>query len=116
MIYRLIDMEQQDVLCSDMSWKKYNDLTVLYKWLDKLIERYPKIVTEYVYGRSYENRPLRAVKVSHRSVCIVYRKVFNFYFKLIAYINNLGKSNHFHSINNSCTRMDISRYRFLLLE
>lgn len=64
-------MEQPDVLCSDFSWTKYNDLTVFYKWIDKLVKRYPKVVTDYVYGKSYENRPLRAVKVSHRPVCLL---------------------------------------------
>lgn len=67
--FRLIDMDQPTTLCSDFSFSRYNDLSVFNKWLDKLLKRYPDVVTDYVYGKSYENRPLRAVKVSHRPVC-----------------------------------------------
>lgn len=69
--FRLIDEEQDENVSLDggFGWKKYNDLETVYAWLDELIEKYPNIVTGYEYGKSYEGRPLRAVKVSHKKVC-----------------------------------------------
>ncbi|XP_055295225.1 zinc carboxypeptidase-like [Sitodiplosis mosellana] len=63
----LIDAEQPEVLCSSFDWKQYHDTAAIYKWLDELIRRHRKILTDYTYGRSYENRPLRAVKLSHKA-------------------------------------------------
>lgn len=53
-------------------WNKYHDLNVIYKWLDQLLEEYPNVLTNYVYGKSYEGRPLRAIKVSHKKVLTSY--------------------------------------------
>lgn len=47
-------------------WNKYNDLNAIYKWLDQLLETHSSVLTNYVYGKSYEGRPLRAVRVSHK--------------------------------------------------
>lgn len=65
---RLIDGEQPEVLCSSFDWRQYHDSVAIYKWLDEVIRRHRKILTAYTYGRSYENRPLRAVKLSQKSV------------------------------------------------
>lgn len=56
------------MLSSEFSLTQYNNLSVIYEWLDNLLERRPNVVTNYVYGKSYENRPLRAIKVSHKPV------------------------------------------------
>lgn len=53
---------------SGFGWDKYNDLTAIYDWLDKLLEEYPDVLSNYNYGKSYEKRDLRAVKVSHKKV------------------------------------------------
>lgn len=53
-------------------WKKYYDLDAIYGFLDTLLEKYPKVLTSYEYGKSYEGRPLRAVKVSHKKVRKLY--------------------------------------------
>lgn len=66
--FSLIDMEQPKVLRSGLSWTQYNDLSTIYKWLDELLEQYPKLLKSYNYGKSYEGRPLRAVKLSSKSV------------------------------------------------
>ena len=69
-ICRLIDEEQPATMSlnDDFGWKKYYDLDAIYGWLDQLVEKYPNVLTSYEYGKSYEGRPLRAVKVSHKKV------------------------------------------------
>lgn len=66
----MIDAEQPADLSDayEFGWNKYYNLDAIYSWLDKLLEKHPKLLTGYVYGKSYEGRPLRAVKVSHKKV------------------------------------------------
>lgn len=96
-LFRLIDEEQNESVNfgGDFGWKKYNDLDTIYGWLDDLVKKYPDIITNYNYGKSYEGRPLRAVKVSHKKVCNEFTAIsLNF-----EHTNNIeftGKSNHFH--------------------
>lgn len=52
----------------DYGWKNYYNLEATYKWLDQLLTKYPKVLTNYNYGKSFEGRQLRAVKVSHKEV------------------------------------------------
>lgn len=80
---RLIEEEQVPTMERShdfgFGWNRYNDLNAIYKWLDQLLEKYPNVLTNYVYGKSYEGRPLRAVKVSHKKVLASYthtRKCF----------------------------------------
>lgn len=49
-------------------WKKYYNLSEIFDWLDQMLDKYPHLLTHYNYGKSYEGRPLRAVKVSHKQV------------------------------------------------
>lgn len=67
---RLIDHEEFQTMsfAEDYGWTKYYNLDATYKWLDQLLEKYPKILTNFNYGKSYEGRQLRAVKVSHKEV------------------------------------------------
>lgn len=67
--FRLIDNEQPARRDSDFTWTQYNDLPAFNKWLDGLLQRYPTILKEYVYGKSNEDRPLRAIRISYRDVC-----------------------------------------------
>ncbi|XP_055308561.1 uncharacterized protein LOC129572592 [Sitodiplosis mosellana] len=66
-LQKLIDEEQPKNLDrSGFGWKQYNELGAIYAWLDDILKKYPKVLTNYTYGKSYEKRPLRAVKVSHK--------------------------------------------------
>lgn len=66
--YRLIEDELPSFRSSHFGfdWSNYYRLHAIYEWLDELLEEYPNVLTNYVYGESYEGRPLRAVKVSHK--------------------------------------------------
>lgn len=75
----LIDEEQPKQLQATFGWTQYNKLSEIYSWLDGLLEQYPNVLTSYDFGKSYENRTLRAVKLSHKEV-FVDIKYFNWYF------------------------------------
>nr|ABA29649.1 carboxypeptidase A [Mayetiola destructor] len=64
----LIDNEQPKVFASEATfgWKKYHDLTEIYEWLDEILEKFP-VLSNYNFGTSYEGRPMRAVKISHKA-------------------------------------------------
>lgn len=66
--YRLIEEELPSFrsFAHGFRWNDYYRLHAIYEWLDELLEKYPNVLTGYVYGKSYEGRPLRAVKVSHK--------------------------------------------------
>lgn len=67
----MIDEEQPKELQKAFVWTQYYDLSAIYAWLDELLVAYPNILTNYNFGKSYENRTLRAVKLSHNEVNIV---------------------------------------------
>lgn len=71
------------MLSAGFGWKQYYDLNAIYAWIDEILEKFPFVLTNYNFGTSYENRTLRAVKVSHRNVWkylmfIGYRAINNF--------------------------------------
>ncbi|KAI9585868.1 hypothetical protein GQX74_001715 [Glossina fuscipes] len=50
-----------------LDWAFYPRLCEIYAWLDELIDRFPKIVTGFNIGRSYEGRLIRGIKISFKS-------------------------------------------------
>lgn len=67
--FRLIDEEQPKYATrGTFGWEKYYDLTDIYTWLDQLLEQYPEVLTNYNFGTSYENRTIRAIKLSKKKV------------------------------------------------
>lgn len=75
-LQELIDAEQPK-FSSDRSfgWEKYYDLNDIYKWLDQILEKYPNALTNFDYGTSYENRKLRAIKLSKVKVILIFLRV-----------------------------------------
>lgn len=64
-----------------------------------MLEEFPNVLTNYNFGYSYENRTLRAVKLSHKAVSkskgwLKYKNSVMKQKKI--WIS--GKSNHFHWI------------------
>ncbi|KNC30333.1 hypothetical protein FF38_03910 [Lucilia cuprina] len=49
---------------ADMDWTQYHDLPVIYSWLQKITSKHRRLVKPYVIGRSYEKRPIKAIKIS----------------------------------------------------
>lgn len=56
------------------NWTQYQTLEQIYGWLDFKILQYPKILTNLTVGKSYENRTIRAVKLSKKSVNINHQR------------------------------------------
>lgn len=72
--HRLIDAEQSPVVSNplpEFGWKQYHNLSTIYNWLDKMLLKYPNVLSNCNYGKSYEGRPLRAITVSHKKVANV---------------------------------------------
>lgn len=68
----LIDEEQPDVTPrAAFGWKQYHTITEIYDWLDQQLKQHPQLLTNYNIGKTYENRVIRAIKLSYRpeSVC-----------------------------------------------
>lgn len=106
----LIDAEQpQDTTRTSFGWERYNNLTEIYAWLDDLVIEFSNVLTNYDFGKSYENRTLRAVKLSYKEVTLA--KTVRFFsidfVEMYPIISTFftGKSNDFHWVKYSCTRM-----------
>lgn len=64
----MIDAETPAVQPRAFGWTAYNNYTEIYDWLDELLETYPTILTGHVVGYTYQDRPIRAVKISYKEV------------------------------------------------
>lgn len=65
----MIDDEQPRIAPrTTFGWAKYYGLEDIYNWLDELLLQYPDILTNYNFGTSYENRTIRAIKLSYKKV------------------------------------------------
>ena len=87
-------------------WRSYYNVSTIYAWLDDLVSEHSDILTNIVFGESYEKRPLRAIKLSQQEVWPKnILNVFKFFppidiliqiFRRFTFDFPIGKSNHFH--------------------
>lgn len=66
--YSLIDNEQPEHIPRAFGWTAYYNLEAIYGWLDEKLKEYPDLLTNYEIGTTYENRTIRAVRLSHKAV------------------------------------------------
>lgn len=66
--FRFIDTEQRRNYQPGYGWTHYYTVTEIYGWLDDLLEKYPNVLTDFTIGSSFENRTIRAIKLSHKPV------------------------------------------------
>lgn len=66
---RLIDRERESNRQSEthFDWTAYKNYTQIYEWLDEQIAAHPTVLQERPFGRSYEGRPIRAVRLSRKA-------------------------------------------------
>lgn len=64
----LIDNEQPNVKSARFDWTAYRTLSEIYNWLDEQLMAYPNVLTNLSVGKSYENRTIRAIRLSHKEV------------------------------------------------
>lgn len=75
---RLIDAETPAVQPRFLEWSGYSNYTTIYSWLDELLETHSDILTSHLVGTTYQGRPIRAVKLSHKAVRLtIYFKLKN---------------------------------------
>ncbi|XP_058059273.1 zinc carboxypeptidase-like [Anopheles bellator] len=48
-------------------WTDYYTVDEIYAWMDATTAQYPTILSGTVFGRSYEGRDLKAIKLSHKA-------------------------------------------------
>ncbi|XP_037024577.1 zinc carboxypeptidase-like [Bradysia coprophila] len=66
-IQRLIDAETPEQQPREsFGWENYHTLDEINAWLDGLVELYDDILSVHHVGYSYENREIRAFKLSHK--------------------------------------------------
>ncbi|KAJ6623370.1 Zinc carboxypeptidase A 1 [Pseudolycoriella hygida] len=70
---RLIDKESKNIKrlngsgkSTDFEWQNYHELETIYAWLDSLAVKYKGLVKVFSIGQSYEGRPIKGVKLSHK--------------------------------------------------
>lgn len=68
----MIDEESKNikplnVSASEFGWRNFYQLETIYAWLDYVTETYSDVITPLNIGLSYESRPLKGVKLSHKS-------------------------------------------------
>lgn len=51
----------------EFDWNNYFHLETIYAWLDSLAEKFPSHITVVQAGKSFENRPIKGVKLSHKA-------------------------------------------------
>ena len=62
--FRVIDSEQPTKQRKNFDWVSYWDYNKVNEWMDSLVAQYPQHVTHINYGKSFQNRDLRGVKVN----------------------------------------------------
>ncbi|XP_052864272.1 zinc carboxypeptidase A 1-like [Anopheles cruzii] len=50
-----------------LDWTDYYTVEEIYAWMDGITAQYPTILSGTVFGRSYEGRDLKAIKLSHKA-------------------------------------------------
>jgi carboxypeptidase A len=51
---------------AEFGWDDYYPLNKMYEWMDKILAKYPNIVTGFTVGTSYEGRVIRGIKISYK--------------------------------------------------
>ena len=63
---RVIDQESPKRSRRAFDWKEYQTLDEIYSWLDEKVAEFPAIVSVQTVGKSYEDRDIKAVKISYK--------------------------------------------------
>ncbi|KAG4066063.1 hypothetical protein HA402_001310 [Bradysia odoriphaga] len=68
-VQSLIDEESliQSRMLESFGWSGYYPLDSIYKWIDGILEEYPKLTSPIYAGKTYEERDIRGVKISYKN-------------------------------------------------
>uniref|UniRef100_A0A1I8P7Y9 Peptidase M14 domain-containing protein n=1 Tax=Stomoxys calcitrans TaxID=35570 RepID=A0A1I8P7Y9_STOCA len=65
-LQKLIDDSLPKTRSTGMEWTKFHNLDDIYEFVDNLASSFPTTITPFTIGYSYENRPIKAIKISHK--------------------------------------------------
>uniref|UniRef100_A0A1A9W1S5 Zinc carboxypeptidase A 1 n=1 Tax=Glossina brevipalpis TaxID=37001 RepID=A0A1A9W1S5_9MUSC len=65
-VQELIDLEQSHSGSSKFDWTRYYQLHEIEQWLDDILLTYPNVTESFSIGNSYENRPIRGIKIAFK--------------------------------------------------
>jgi hypothetical protein len=51
-----------------MTWTEYHNYQTIYAWMDSLKLEFPDFVTIEEIGKTYEQRPIKLIKISKQKV------------------------------------------------
>lgn len=55
---------------NNFAYDKYHTLDEIHAWIDTMVTTYPALATSFIVGKSYENRPLKALKISSNKLAM----------------------------------------------
>lgn len=56
-------------------WDAYYGLDEIYSWLDEKLIQHSNILSNYIVGKSYQGRDIRAVLLSHKEVIFFFLRL-----------------------------------------
>ncbi|XP_075152249.1 zinc carboxypeptidase-like [Haematobia irritans] len=65
-LQKVIDDSLPKTRNTGMEWTKFHGLDDVYNFVDNLTMSFPTTITPYTIGYSYEGRPIKAIKISHK--------------------------------------------------
>lgn len=63
-IFRVIDNEQPKKRAKALDWTSYWTYAEVNTWMDSLVSQYPASVSHINYGKSFQDRDLRGIKIN----------------------------------------------------
>ena len=57
-------LQPSKVGADDFAYNKYHPIDEIHAWVDQMVQTYPDLVTSFTVGQSYENRPMKGLKIS----------------------------------------------------
>uniref|UniRef100_A0A182PLQ5 Zinc carboxypeptidase A 1 n=1 Tax=Anopheles epiroticus TaxID=199890 RepID=A0A182PLQ5_9DIPT len=65
-LQQLIDQESPKRSRRAFGWTEYQTLEDIYNWIDEKVNEFPSIMSVETIGQSYEDRDIKAVKISYK--------------------------------------------------
>jgi carboxypeptidase A len=55
---------------NDFAYDKYHPIAEIDAWIDQMVQAYPTLATTFTVGQSYQNRPMKGLKISSNKAAI----------------------------------------------
>ncbi|XP_055850675.1 zinc carboxypeptidase [Episyrphus balteatus] len=65
-VQELIDNERPKARSAGMEWTDYHSLEEIHAWVESLAQRFPKQVSLFSIGKSFEGRNIKGLKISYK--------------------------------------------------